>query len=57
MPDYLVQEEDGVSRIRLEEGDGFLLLEESFDEPDVEGEITSQVYASGGGITVTTRSP
>lgn len=26
---YLVQEEDGVSRFILEEGDGFILLEES----------------------------
>lgn len=27
--DYLVQEEDGVSRIILEEGGGFIILEES----------------------------
>ena len=27
--DYLVQEEDGVSRILLEDGSGYLILEES----------------------------
>ena len=27
--EYLVQEEDGTSRFILEEGDGFLILEES----------------------------
>lgn len=31
MVDYLVQEEDGLSRFTLEEGGGFLLLEESED--------------------------
>ena len=28
MADYLVQEEDGVSRFELEDGTGFILLEE-----------------------------
>lgn len=29
MPDYLVQEEDGTSKLQKEEADGFILLEES----------------------------
>lgn len=36
MPDYLVQEEDGSSRLTLEEADGFLLLEDFFDLADGE---------------------
>lgn len=36
MADYLVQEEDGSSRLTLEEADGFLLLEDFFDLADGE---------------------
>lgn len=35
--EYLVQEEDGTSRITLEDGSGFLLLEESDSAPGVGG--------------------
>lgn len=36
--DYLVQEEDGTSRIILEEGTDFLILEESTTDPGVGGD-------------------
>jgi hypothetical protein len=47
---YLVQEEDGTSRFTLENGSGFILLEESFGE---RAHVVGMDYASSavvGGI-------
>lgn len=48
IPAYLVQEEDGVSRFELEEGGGFLLLEEAIsDGAGVVGEDRSVAEVVG----------
>jgi hypothetical protein len=46
MASYIVQEEDGTSKLTLEEGDGSLLLEES--TPDVEKVKIPFVVQAGG---------
>ena len=56
MADYLVREEDGVSRFTLEEGGGSILLETSadtvvtgmFDQPTPGGGMFDQPTPGGG---------
>ncbi len=48
MVEYLVQEEDGTSRFTLEDGSGFILLEES-------GGVTPTPEPTGGQISVRRR--
>lgn len=47
--DYLVQESDGTSRFTLEDGSGFILLEQASPTPPV--------VAGGGGIVIQRRVP
>lgn len=48
MASYLVQEEDGTSRLTLEDGTGFILLEES-------GVTPTPTVVQGGGIIIPRR--
>lgn len=48
---YLVQEEDGVSRFTLEEGDGFILLEEFGVVAIVVGRDEPVASVTGGTVT------
>jgi hypothetical protein len=49
MTDYLVQQEDGVSRFMLQEGDGFILLQESgIVPPPTDGTFVPVRYILSG---------
>lgn len=50
MADYLVQEEDGTSKFTLEEGGGFILLEES-TEGGAAIQITPKTMIKLGSVT------
>ena len=53
---YLVQEEDGTSRFTLEEGGGFLLLEESGSAATVTGDDRPLASVEGGTVAAVTIS-